>query len=100
MAFPEKTPLKEDHGYDPMIWYDVGKVAVENDLRSARTDGQRGPAITLRPCLIFASNDRRSDRQYFSWVYMLCRAHMKFVFDCEEGLKTCWSVTRQTMAEP
>src|SRR5204863_4373773 len=84
-GIPGKARLKEDHGFDPTMWYDLGKVAVEDELRSARAEGGRGPAITLRPCLIFACNDRRADRQYFSWIYILCQAKMTFVFDSDEG---------------
>jgi UDP-glucose 4-epimerase len=87
-GIPEKTPLKEDHGYDPENWYDMGKVAVEQHLRSAPREGQRGPVIALRPSLIFATNDRRADRQYFSWIYICCREKLKFVFDSEAGIET------------
>jgi nucleoside-diphosphate-sugar epimerase len=66
---PEGSPLTEDHPSRPSHWYDLGKVASEEDLRSAALVGDRGPSIILRPSLIFATNDRRADRQFFSWIY-------------------------------
>ncbi len=87
-GIPEGQPLKEDHARTPILPYDHGKIAVEDDLTSAARTDRRGPAIVLRPSLIFGTNDRRADRQFFGWVYMLCRARMKFVFDSEEGLET------------
>jgi nucleoside-diphosphate-sugar epimerase len=85
-GIPEPRPLSEDHPRNPMLWYDRGKAAVEDDVQSAAGVDGRGPGIVLRPSLIFASNDRRADRQFFSWVYILCRNRMKFVFDSEAGL--------------
>jgi nucleoside-diphosphate-sugar epimerase len=85
---PEQSPLTEDHGLVPTIWYDQGKVTIERDLRSAGAENGRGPAVVLRPSLIFGSNDRRGDRQLFSWVYQLCRDGATFVFDSDEGIET------------
>jgi nucleoside-diphosphate-sugar epimerase len=87
-GIPESQPLREDHQRSPTIWYDRGKIAVEDRVEAAGRVGERGPGIVLRPSLIFGSNDRRADRQLFSWVYILCRARMKFVFDSETGLET------------
>ncbi len=85
---PEAQPLKEDHPFHPIVPYDHGKIAVEKDARSAAGSNGRGPAIIVRPSLIFATNARRADRQFFSWIYILCRARKRFVFDSEEGLAT------------
>ena len=87
-GIPERQPLKEDHPFDPMLPYDHGKVASETDVQSAAAKDGRGPAIVIRPSLIFATNDRRADRQFFSWIYILCRAGKKFVFDSEAGPDT------------
>lgn len=86
-GIPEQAPLREDHACDPTIWYDLGKMTVEQDLRTAVNGGGRGPGIVLRPSLIFACNDRRADRQLFSWIYALCREGATFVFDSERGIE-------------
>jgi nucleoside-diphosphate-sugar epimerase len=87
-GIPEPRPLTEDHPRNPMLWYDRGKAATEDDVQSASGVDGRGPGIVLRPSLIFGSNDRRADRQFFSWVYILCRNRMRFVFDSEAGLES------------
>jgi nucleoside-diphosphate-sugar epimerase len=87
-GIPESQPLKEDHPFNPLLPYDHGKIAIEKDVQSAAFNKGRGPAIIIRPSLIFATNDRRADRQFFSWIYILCRARKKFVFDSEQGLET------------
>jgi nucleoside-diphosphate-sugar epimerase len=87
-GIPESRPLKEDHAFNPMLPYDHGKIAIEKDVQAKAFGKGRGPGIVIRPSLIFATNDRRADRQFFSWIYILCRAGKKFVFDSENGLET------------
>ena len=70
------------------LWYgyDVGKFANELQLRLAERQGGRGGAVLLRPAMILAVNQRRSDRQMLRSIYAQCRQGARFIFDSDEGL--------------
>lgn len=82
--------LDEHAPIDPETWFDIGKLVNEFQVRRAAADPveDRGPGISLRPGAIFASGDRRNDRQTLSDVYHACRLGNTFLFDSEEGLET------------
>jgi hypothetical protein len=69
-------------------WYDMGKIANELQLRLAESANLRGPAIRLRPALIFATGERRYDEQYLGLFYLHCQLGSKFLFESEEGLES------------
>jgi nucleoside-diphosphate-sugar epimerase len=69
-------------------WYDMGKVANELQLRLAESRSGRGPAIRLRPGLVFATGERQYTEQYLGFFYLHCQLGSKFLFDSEEGLET------------
>jgi nucleoside-diphosphate-sugar epimerase len=78
----ESSPTKVES------WYDMGKVANELQLRLAESVKLRGPAIRLRPVLVFATGERRYDEQYLGSFYLHCQLGSKFLFESEEGLES------------
>lgn len=82
-------PLTEDTPLDTACWFEVGKLTNEFLLRVAESSDRRGPAIRMRPSLIFGATDRRHDPgQMLSFFYLHCRRGSKFLFRSEEGLAT------------
>jgi nucleoside-diphosphate-sugar epimerase len=67
-------------------WYDAGKYTNEFQLRMAERYNGRGPAIRMRPGLLFGSGERRHDDQYLGWFFRHCQLGSKFLFDSDEGL--------------
>ncbi len=79
--------LTESSPIDLMHWHAVGKFCNELQLRLAACDGLRGPAISLRPAIIFASNERHHDRHFLSDLVSRCRLGTKFLFDSEQDIE-------------
>jgi len=78
----ENTPTEVES------WYDIGKAANELQLRLAESSNGRGPAIRLRPGLVFATGERRYAEQYLGLFYLHCELGSKFLFDSEEALES------------
>jgi nucleoside-diphosphate-sugar epimerase len=86
-GWPRGT-LAESTPTEIYSWYDLGKVANELQLRLAESSNGRGPAIRLRPGLVFATGERCYAEQYLGFFYLHCQLGSKFLFDSEEGLET------------
>jgi nucleoside-diphosphate-sugar epimerase len=75
-----------------MSGYAIGKFANEFQLRLAGSPDARGPAVSLRPGIPLAPNDRRRDRQFFGALIDRCKLGRTFIFTTEEGAETSgWS---------
>ncbi|HEX6540273.1 MAG TPA: NAD(P)-dependent oxidoreductase [Ktedonobacterales bacterium] len=83
-------PLNEASPIAPSCWYDMGKYACEIALAEATVASKkgRGPAISLRPALIFSTNARRHDNQFIGSLFRHCAQGHVAVFDSEEALET------------
>jgi nucleoside-diphosphate-sugar epimerase len=81
-ALSERSPV------DPIDWYDLARLANEFQLRVAGPPNSRGPAISLRPAVLFAANDRRRERQFLSQLIDACALGRTFAFDSEESAST------------
>lgn len=81
-------PLNESSPVALTNWYDVGKERNEAQVAAAAGTGTRGAGISLRPALIFSTNERRHDRHFIGAFFTMCYRHHTAVFQSEEALET------------
>lgn len=84
--------LSENIPLNPCTWYDLGKVCNEFQLQMESSRQARGPAISLRLPLVFASGPRRRDRQFLPSIYDAVLAKRPFLFSDAEAVENCGSV--------
>jgi nucleoside-diphosphate-sugar epimerase len=80
--------IRPDTPVDPLLWYDVGKIVNERQVRHASGEDGRGPGISLRPTFFIGASPRARDRQLFTEIYDACRSGRTFVFETEQSLET------------
>ena len=84
--------MKEDAALKASCWYDLAKIANEQQLAMTPLDEHRRAAVSVRMALLFDAGPRRRDRQFLFEVYQACRGGLRFVFESERALETAGSV--------
>jgi nucleoside-diphosphate-sugar epimerase len=84
--------LRETNPVSASGWYDLAKICNEQQVHMTAKTGRRGPGISLRLPLVFATGPRRRDRQFLPQLYDALHAGKVFIFGSEDGFETFGSV--------
>lgn len=82
----QRAPIRESMPVRISTPYGWSKLCNEFQLRAQAGGFQRGPAVILRPAVVFAANERSFDRQVLGQIYRHSQSDSRFIFASDEGL--------------